>query len=225
MREDYWQEEHGEHEVTFAIDLYTMKMHRPDSAADHDAWKKQWDPRKYLTGTIDWLGVDGGEDWVDDLKTGDWWVDPRSGQILSYAFVPWVLKGCPESNYWVRRSITHWPWYPLNGPPRRYWASPDGKSYWADGSTYPITALDLLCHRQDLIYALEHPNEANVVDHVFHPFETYKDGRRKVEEMSPCTFCDAREPDWYSSWFQHFEHRAWFACRRGVISRLVKGNK
>lgn len=198
--------------MTFALDLYSMKVKHPSSRVkDIDAWKKKWDPKRYLTGTIDWLGFDQGRDWVDDLKTGDWFVDPRTGQLLSYALVPWAMKGYPKE-YLVSRSITWWPWYPLDAWPRRFWAE-------------PASGLDLTCHHQDLVYAVEHPDEANVVDHVFHPTKTYKDGRRAVEEMSQCTFCDGRVPHAYSGWMQHFEHRAMFSCTKGMISRLVKGNE
>lgn len=204
-RGEYWPEGEGEHEVTFAIELYTLKVHRPSKRVkDHDAWKKKWDPKRYLTGTIDWLGKDNGRDWVDDLKTGDWPVPPESGQLLSYLILPWAVAGAPNAGYSASRSITWWPWYPLNGWPRRSWAE-------------PANALDLVCHHQDLVYAVEHPEEANATPHVYHPTKRYKDGRRAVEEMSPCTFCDAREPHQFSSWMQHFEARAYPTCLKGAI--------
>lgn len=208
-REDYWPEEYGEHEVTFAIELYSMQIKRwsKRTRKTADAWKKTFDPKRWLTGTIDWLGIHEGRPWVDDLKTGNWPVDPLTGQLLSYALVPWVEAGFPSTGMLVERSITWWPWYPLDGWPRRAWAD-------------PATGLDLTCHHRDLVYAVEHPNEANVVPPVFHPTKRYKDGRRAVEEMSPCTFCDARESHAYTPWMQHFQERALPTCLKGAVQHL-----
>ncbi len=214
-REEYWPPGQGEHEVTFAINLRTLELQRPSAKVAKtagDEWKTRFDPALWLTGTMDWLGVDSGVDWVDDLKTGNWPVDPLTGQLLSYALVPWILKGRPESDYQVQRSITWWPWYPLSAWPKRTWAD-------------PANALDLLCHVQDLRYAAENPDKAVVVPPVYHPTKKYKDGRRAVEEMSPCTFCDGREPHRFSSWMQHFQHRANPTCLKGALSTIDWENK
>lgn len=142
-REDWWPTGAGRHEVTFAVELYTLRLREytgPREGADE--WKKQFSPR-WLTGTIDWLATHNARPWIDDLKTGAWPVHVDTKQLLSYAMYPYA-KHAPFP-YWT--TITQWPKYPLAGLPRRTgrWAS----------------ELDMLAHLDDLRWAHEHPTEIN----------------------------------------------------------------
>jgi len=139
----------GRHEVTFAIQAFTEELVLYDPKlhlVSADDWKKSFDPRKYLTGTIDWL--DGTH--VDDLKTGDWPVSAEeSKQLRSYALVPYLLRGKP-SGYRGLVSITQWTWYPLAGQPVRNWDV--------------VTGAELELFLDDVRYTLEHPEVVNPTD-------------------------------------------------------------
>lgn len=144
-RERWWPAP-GQHEVTFSIKIDTGELifWGGVSGSDHDygytgdEWKKTFDPQKFLTGTIDYL--DGTH--VDDLKTG-WPVDPKtSGQLRSYALVPWLLRKRPPS-YRGLVSITHFPRYPLAARPTRTWAT--------------VTGAELALHLDELSWALSNP--------------------------------------------------------------------
>jgi hypothetical protein len=118
--------------------------HRLERDGPSDDWKLDFNPREWLTGSIDYLGVNG---WVDDLKTGRWPVDPRtSRQLRSYALAAWVRDG--RARDWESVvSITQWPKYPLAAPPRR--------------TSALLTALDLSEHLMELQWAVDHPDEIN----------------------------------------------------------------
>lgn len=150
-REDWWNELEGEHEVTFAVNLEAGTAERfSGSHDDADAWKKRFDSRRYLTGTIDWVGSHRGDDWVDDLKTGFLKDVNELRQVHSYSMALWMLRGKPRK-YRCHRSLTHWRKYPLHGHPERHWGR-------------PLTALDLRLHLEDLRYAVANIGEANVSD-------------------------------------------------------------
>lgn len=152
-REDWWPPGPGQHEVTFAVHLKTRQLRMYDADmvvrlddepwANFDDWKAAFDPKEYLTGTIDWLE----NDWVDDLKTGHWPVDEKtSKQLLSYALVPWMQNGMSPSWHGVV-SITQWERYPLAGLPHR--------------REHEVSAYDLNEHLEDCLYAVEHPERFN----------------------------------------------------------------
>lgn len=143
--EQWWSG--GEHEVSFSINLFNYGVVRyAGPRAGADDWKKQWDPKKYLTGTIDYLRPDR----LDDLKTGRWPVDPKtSKQLRSYAALPWIEAGHPDDwEYLV--SITTWQRYPLDGLPHRDYA-------W-------VTGAEMKLHMADLRYSALHPDETNPTD-------------------------------------------------------------
>ena len=140
-REFYWHG--GDHEVTFAIHLETLRVWRygPDLGGAKD-WKAAFNA-EWLTGTIDYLTPRR----VDDLKTGRWPVDPAtSRQLRSYALLPWVEAGCPIG--WdIEVSVTQWEKYPLHGLPRV--------------SRYDLGGMDLMEHLEDLRWTRDHPAEVN----------------------------------------------------------------
>lgn len=129
--------------------------YRCNGLDDMNEWKRSFDSR-WLTGTIDlldWGDVEhksagnptGTTAWVDDLKTGRWPVDATtSGQLRSYALVPWLAAGKPMA--WDGLvSITQWPKYPLAALPVR--------------NSHHLTALDLMEHLGDLQHAASHPRQ------------------------------------------------------------------
>lgn len=142
-----WPGDDSNHEVTFALRLADLKLEVMAVSTDRrkpaaEAWKARFG-REWLTGTIDYL--DGN--WVDDLKTGRWVGPPRtSGQLASYALLPWLLNGRRGG---MRVSFTQWEKYPLRAPPRR--------------SAARLSDLDLAVHLDDLRWAAESdevaPNE------------------------------------------------------------------
>ena len=69
-----------------------------------------------ITGTCDYVVDDGTELFVDDLKTGRFPPNPRSWQIRFYALCAWLIAGKPAV---TTVSVTHWPFYPLAGVPKR----------------------------------------------------------------------------------------------------------
>lgn len=178
-REDWWVPGEGEHEVTFAIELATAKLILWEAPKDSstgcnapeppggwqgarcpgctecdtetaDDWKKSFDPKQYLTGSIDWLhwGTEKTLPWVDDLKTGRWPVDvKKSKQLLSYLLVPWIKAGMPVVGWKGVVSITQWPRYRLDCLPKR--------------SSRRVTGLDLVAHLEDIRWATENPTEKN----------------------------------------------------------------
>lgn len=163
-RETLWRG--GHHEVSFALNLETLRVEKFMGARDKaDAWKAAFGvpppPRlisPYLTGTIDWY--DGCADWleVNDLKTGAFQPDPMMKQLVSYALFIWIYDGYRPTT--IGRSITWWPKYPIDGQPRQLTAP-------------PITALELEEHLDDLQHSVRNPHEINPTE----------DG---------CRFCDSR---------------------------------
>lgn len=198
-RADWWPRGQGEHEVSFAIELFTLELHLFHGARrDAEKWKAKWDPRRHLTGTIDWIRW---SDWIDDLKTGHWPIDPAtSKQLRSYALVPWLRDGRSSRwEGWV--SITQWERYPLDGLPKRKGAR--------------LTALDLEEHLADLRWAVEHPTEAN-------PEAIYVGPWDPNTPLSPCAFCECREP-LPANWVTNFRYRAAPHCLPGMMKRLKQG--
>lgn len=159
----FWPPEQGRHEVSFAIELFTLEFHEyTGSRGGADQWKRGFDVRRWLTGTIDWLGWRHSPEypWVDDLKTGRWPVHPDSKQLLSYLLYPWVRVRCP--NDWrAVASITQWPKYPISMMPRR-----------TERNTL-VSQVDMIEHLDDLRWSLTHPNEV-------------------VPSEDGCRFCDSR---------------------------------
>ncbi len=195
-REDWWDErEGGRHEVTFAFDPFTrlIVMH---ASKDADGWKKSFDGRRWVTGTIDWLQ----RNWVDDLKTGSFPVDPTtSRQLRTYQCVPWLLQDCPYS--WDEPvSITQWAKYPLGGRPVRTW--------------HELNGFDLEEHLDALCWTLAHPNEVNPTDGTIDEYGEFK--------MSPCAFCECRVTHPASQWMENYQHRTLPFCGPGLLKRIVK---
>lgn len=141
VRADWWPDG-GYHEVTFAVEVFAEGLAEYiGDRAGADAWKKQFDPRRYLTGTIDYWRPG----WIDDLKTGRWPVHPSTRQLLSYALYDWLALGRPDS-WECERTITQWPKYPIAKPPVR--------------SHGPLMAdLDIREHLDNLRYALTHDDK------------------------------------------------------------------
>jgi hypothetical protein len=141
----------GGHEVTFSVDLSTLQLRiwsPTGSKFSRDDWKLRHPKSRFLTGTIDYLfevcrkGVE--LPWVDDLKTGNWPVYPKtSKQLRSYALVPWILSGC-ETDVWV--SITQWKKYRLDGKPKRSW--------------HLLTSEEIAKHLARIRWAVRHPEIA-----------------------------------------------------------------
>jgi hypothetical protein len=141
-RDVWWPPGAGEHEVTFALNLLTLELLQPPEEAVRDEWKAAFST-PWLTGTIDWLSGS----WVDDLKTGNWPVDPvTSKQLRSYSLLPWARAGFPVK--WSGLiTITQWPKYPLASPPQR--------------TSHEIDGFDMAEHLSDLQWAVDHPDEVN----------------------------------------------------------------
>lgn len=198
-----WWRSAGQHEVSFAIRVADAHLElyrgpRPDA----EKWKAKWDPRKYLTGTIDWLWWGAsGRAWVDDLKCGKWPVDPvTSAQLRSYALVPWIRAGCPPA-FTVTVSITQWPKYPK-------WKGPVRTPHW-------LTALDLELHLDDVRYALAHPEEANPEAIYIGPWDPER-------PLSVCAFCPCRRPQPYFD-SHNYRWRAEQHCTPGLLKRFEQG--
>ncbi len=191
-RETLWSG--GEHEVTFALGLDGSGPYLYDAARQKitaDEWKKSF-TGAWLTGTIDYWSKELA--WIDDLKCGRWPVDPRtSGQLKSYALLPWFLDGRP-ARWSYRVSITHWPKYPINKPPQRTGVS--------------VSGLDMIEHLDALNHAYESPEEYN---------PGVRLGWDPTDESSDCcVFCPSREPFPASEWMQSVWHRALPSCARGL---------
>jgi hypothetical protein len=162
-RDKWWPAKSGEHEVAFALNVYTQEIRwfRGDKAKG-DKWKARYYPfPKWITGTADWKGADSTYlIIIDDLKTGAWPVEAENNkQLLTYALPFWVALGSPLDCL-IKLSITQWPKYPLAGKPKR--------------NLGVATGLDLAQHLIDLKHALEHPEEMN-------------------PEKELCRFCDCRK--------------------------------
>lgn len=121
-RESLWPGSTG-HEVSLALrsSVRTVESY-VGPAAERDAWKKSFDSN-WLTGTADYIGEVLGTPWIDDLKTGrevpeDPW---ELWQLRFYAVCVMILN--PDATE-VLTSITHWPRYPADSPPRRLWSKP-----------------------------------------------------------------------------------------------------
>jgi hypothetical protein len=197
-REDWWPEDEGEHEVSFAFDPFTLEVTR--FAGDRgaaDGWKKTFDPRKWVTGSIDWLA--GAH--VDDLKTGDFPViAATSRQLRTYQCLPWLEAGTPKQ--WEEPvSITQWPKYPLGGRPKRNW--------------HYLNYFDMHEQLEDLRWTLTHPGEVNVIDTTYD-----EDGR--FDKMSPCLFCECREPHPASGWMENWLYRTMPMCMPGLVKRIER---
>lgn len=111
------------HEVSLALNTSDKEVL---TFAGHpeirDSWKKGFD-YAWLTGTADYIGDVLGTPWIDDLKTGkevpeDPW---ELWQLKFYATCVILLN--PDATE-VLTSITHWPRYPADDPPRRIWSRP-----------------------------------------------------------------------------------------------------
>ncbi len=197
-----WWPTDGEHEVAFAIELFTLDVSiGPKGKETGEGWKAKFDTRRYLTGTVDYLrrATDTHYDWLDDLKTGRWVSDVRkSAQLRSYALLPWIQDG-RKLSWRGAVSFTQWERYPLAALPKR--------------TEHILTGLDMAEHLESLRYALVNPDEVNVVD-------TTTDRRGRTDVMSPCAFCPCRETHPASSWMQHWKHSRLPLCMPGIISRI-----
>lgn len=209
-RVKYWPPGTGQHEVTFAINLKDARLHLFDdytqevgALIDADQWKKLFDPKQYLTGSIDWLDW-GGPDrrpWVDDLKTGSWPPDPAtSKQLRSYLLVPWIKDGMKTLGWKGVLTITHWPKYRLDGKPKR-------------SKAVVFSGLQMMEHLDDLRWAVDSPGEVN-------PLPDEYDDEGNLVEMSKCVFCPCREETAQTSWMQHYRYRAMDTCMPGIIKRI-----
>lgn len=146
-REDYWPTDRGEHEVSFALHLTTLKLtwFRGDKRTA-ETWKAGFG-REYLTGTLDWLGrLPDGRLWIDDLKTGHWPVPPTAPQFKSYT-LPLYVEGGRKGDFNLATSVTKWERYPLDGLPTRTWGE--------------LLALETEEHLSDLQWSAAHPEEVN----------------------------------------------------------------
>ncbi len=115
--------------------------------ASGDTWKAgYYHDRDWITGTTDYSSVSGNTLSIDDLKTGRWPVLAECNpQLRTYA-VPFWLEAGAKLTCEVALSITQWPRYPLDGLPVRNWGHDSG--------------LDMELHLQDLVWALDHPQES-----------------------------------------------------------------
>lgn len=141
FREKFWPST-GMHEVTYALNLITLRVLKYQPAADTtaDSWKKGFDEAKYLTGTIDYVA----EDRIDDLKTGAWPVSAEDNkQLKSYATFVWIELGRPHP-WSIETSITQWPRYPLKALPRV--------------TSVMVSSLELEEHVDDLRWSVLHPD-------------------------------------------------------------------
>lgn len=118
-RESLWPAD-GRHEVAVAVACggWAFLEHEGD-LAERDAWKQSFD-QTFAVGTADYFGQLTGQWWVDDLKTGrEVPTDPRELVQLQFYGSYLVRKHDVDE---VLLSITHWPRYPADGAPVRYWA-------------------------------------------------------------------------------------------------------
>ena len=123
FRASLWPVE-GRHEVTFAIDVA-----KPGRIASFQGSKDQvheWSSKlggSWLKGEADYVGETAfGALWIDDLKTGRFPPDPKSGQLLTYALGAYLSIAVPDRPKYLAASITHWPRYPVDSPPTRTWS-------------------------------------------------------------------------------------------------------
>lgn len=210
-RERWWPPETGRHEVTFAFNPFTLELVMFRGKRDKaDAWKKgkRWEPTRWVTGTIDWLGKRGPHKrWhVDDLKTGAWDVDVEtSKQVRTYAVVPWLLDGQPY-DWECDTSITQWPKYPLPDEPGRTW--------------HVLTEMDLMEHLADIRWALSNPQIVRPV--IFGPPEKDENGRYSFGEKLPhCAGCECRIPvPGISTFVTNFWYRTLPYCLAGMMKRI-----
>lgn len=121
-RDMLWPADSGRHEVAFALHSKNrIVAQHVGTKEEREAWKQTCEA-EWVTGTTDWWGDYLGVPWVDDLKTGkaeylkkdpwDHW------QLRFYALCAVMLTGADECMV----SLTHWPQYPADGVPVRYWA-------------------------------------------------------------------------------------------------------
>ncbi len=200
-RRDWWPE--GEHEVTFALELFTLELrYYKGERADANAWKARYYGKpRWLTGTIDYRSKDNGRPWVDDLKTGKWPVDYRKRQLSSYLLPSWVEEGCPYGAYY-HRSISQWPRYPLDELPVR------------KGQAHPLRGSALAIHLDDLRWAAEHPEEVN-------PEPIYMGPWDPDRPLSVCAFCPCRPV--IHDWLNSYKFRAEQHCTPGIMKRINEG--
>jgi hypothetical protein len=119
-RESLWPSG-GRHEVTFALcvrSAFVEAYTGPPEGAN--AWKASWNDQ-WITGTMDYMGDVLGDPWVDDLKTGNPAHALPGWQFRAYAVAAW---GLAEARRQLQLSVTYWPRYPADGPPRRVWSAP-----------------------------------------------------------------------------------------------------
>jgi len=165
-----------------------------------DEWKKQarFEPSRWVTGTIDWLGKRRGRWWVDDLKTGAWPVGVEDNkQLLSYVIVPWLMDGKPDE-WECDVSITQWGKYPLAALPRR--------------TAGLVTGFEVQEHLQDLRWALSNP-------------QIVKPSPYGTEELPNCAGCPCREPvPGVSEWLTNFWHRTLPYCMPGIM-KVINGDR
>lgn len=113
----------GRHEVTFAIDV--VKPGRIASFQGSKDQVKDWSAQlgdNWLKGEADYVGETAfGALWIDDLKTGRYPPDPKSGQLLTYALGAYLSIPIPDRPKYLAVSVTHWPRYPKDSPPQRTW--------------------------------------------------------------------------------------------------------
>lgn len=197
-RRDWWPE--GEHEVTFALELFTLELrYYKGPRKDANAWKaRYYGKSRWLTGTIDYRSKDNGRPWVDDLKTGKWPVDYRKRQLSSYLLPSWVEEGCPYGEYY-HRSISQWPRYPLDELPVR------------KGQAHPLRGSALAIHLDDLRWAAEHPEEVN-------PEPIYTGPWDPDRPLSVCAFCPCRPV--IHEFLNSYKYRAQQHCWPGIMKRV-----
>lgn len=153
-RNKYWPATYpsgstGRHEVTFALNLFTLELRWYEGDREGaDAWKEPYqDSKEWASGTIDWVvEKDGKLVLIGDLKTGRWPVDAEDNkQVLTYALPFWVAEGMPLK-WKIKTRIEQWPRYPLSGLP--------------EIKPWHVTGMELRLHLAALKEALTNPKPA-----------------------------------------------------------------
>ena len=197
-RRQWWPK--GEHEVTFALELFTLELrYYRGPRREANAWKARFYSKpRWLTGTIDYRGTIDRRPWVDDFKSGKWQQDYRKPQVSCYLLPRWVEEGCPYDALYFR-SITQWPKYPLDELPSR------------TGLAHPMRGAGLHMHLDALRWAAEHPDEVN-------PEPIYTGPYDPDVPLSVCAFCPCRPVT--HELMNNYRYRAQQHCWPGIMKRI-----